>query len=49
MMRPSCSLAHGTVLAVQDVVGGETAEWLTAFRGALTDAERGLAAGRRTQ
>lgn len=43
------SLAHATVLAVQDVVAGETAEWLTDFRGALADAERGLAAGRRKQ
>ena len=41
-------LAHANVLAVQDVVAGETADWLTDFRGALADAERGLAAAQRT-
>jgi hypothetical protein len=41
-------LAHANVLAVQDAVGAETADWFTDFRRALADAERGLAAGHRT-
>lgn len=41
-------LAHANVLVVQDIVAGETSDWLAEFRGALADAERRLDGGRRT-
>lgn len=36
------SLGRENVLAVQDIIAGETGDWLTDFRGALADAERRL-------
>jgi SMODS and SLOG-associating 2TM effector domain 2 len=41
------SLAHANVPAVQEIITGETAEWLTDFRGALAEAERSLTATHR--
>ena len=39
-------LARTNVLAVQDVIASETADWLTDFRGALSEAEQSLMAPR---
>jgi hypothetical protein len=35
-------LAHENARSIQDIIGAETGDWVTDFRGALTDADRGL-------
>lgn len=39
-------LAHQNVLSVQAIIAGETADWLSDFRGALAEADRSLTAHR---
>lgn len=41
------ALAHANVLAVQDIIALETADWLTDFRGALAEADRSLTSAQR--
>jgi hypothetical protein len=45
-VRRLLELAHANVLAVQDIIASETADWLTDFRGALSEAEQSLMAPR---
>lgn len=45
-VRRLLEFAHRNVLDVQGIIAGETADWLSDFRGALSEAEQSLIADR---